>query len=437
MNLKKLYLLTLTFIFVSSCTSNDDGPVYEGDLVISTMEQYNRFDYEYVFGTLTIENLNSPDLLKLNSLTDVGGLIIRNSAMTSLNGLDNLKFINKDLILENNQNLETICCLNKVDQVGSLQIIDHPQLTSISGLSGIKTVNDTLRIRSAPQLGSLNGLQNLKTVNAPFNLNEIGIQSLEGLESLEQIESLYFKRLESLTNATEWTQLQIILNDLEIIECTQLTTINTPNLRVLPSIFLGSNPSLTDVDFGAVSNDMDFVGIGGAPFLQSIRGLEYVIEIGQLDLTELVSLQDLLGFSGLTTVRGNLQLNNLASLTSLQGLDNLVSAAMDYSGDPVNYTEFTISGLDGLTSLNGLNQLQSVGQMNIRNNDNLSSLDGTALQSTIPWGCRLFVENNSNLSDFCGFSTLANSVNFNSILISGNAYNPTVPQIRSENECSQ
>lgn len=432
----KLLFFILLGILIVSCSSDDEGPVFEGDLVISTIDQYNRFDFVHVFGRLIIDGLETEDLSKMNRLKSVGGLEIRNTSLTSLSGLGNLEIIAGDLLLENNENLISLCCLDQVAQVESLQIIDHPNLTSITGLSGLQTVNDTLRIRSAVQLNSLNGLQNLTRVNAPLHLNQMGAQNLEGLENLQEINSLYFKELDQLTSAVEWEQLEFIENYLEIIDCDQLSELRMPGLQTVASIFLGSNPALEIVDFGGVLNPMEFVGIGGSPNLQTIRGFENVTEMGQLDLTELISLQDLLGFSGLTTVYGDLQLNNLTSLNSLEGLENLTSAATEYSGNPVNYTQFSITNLDGLSNLSGLSQLEAVGQLVMRNNDNLSSLDGTNLQSTIPWGYRLNVENNTNLTDYCGFSNFVNTADFNAVLIEGNGYNPTVQQIGSGSDCS-
>ncbi len=436
MKINLLFKLFLLSLLIASCKSNDDGPVYEGDLVISTLEQYNNFNYEYVFGTLTIENLDSPDLSKLNSLTDVGGLTIRNCGITSLSGLDNLKFINKDLILANNENLESICCLNKVERVESLQIIDHPNLNSISGLSGIKTVNDTLRIRFAPQLASLNGLQNLNKVNAPFNINEVGLITLDGLQNLREVESLYLYRLENLTDAVAWSQLTQIERSLKIEECDQLTTLSTPNLLSVNTIFLGSNPALQSVDFGTVFTDLEFVNVGGSTQLEVIRGLENVNRIGLLSLTELSSLEDLLGFSGLTEVSGNLTLDNLDTLTSFSGFGNLTSVAIEYSGNPPNYTEFLIKRMEGITSLSGLDNLQTIGQIRIENNASLATLDGTNLQTTIPIGCRIFIQDNANLTNYCDFRYFVNNANINAALIVENAYNPTLSQIGSSSECS-
>ncbi len=436
MNKKVLSQLLLISLIIFGCKADDEGPVYEGDLVISTLEDYNNFNYEYVFGTLTIENLNSPDLSKMQMLTDVGGLIIRNCAMTSLSGLDNLKFINRDLILENNENLESLCCLNKVERVESLQIINHPNLMSISGLSGIKTVNDTLRIRFAPLLSSLNGLENLSRVNAPFNLNEVGITSLNGLQSLSEVESLYMYRLDNLITAEEWSLFTKIGRELRIEACTQLTTLKMPNLFSVQTIFIGNNPSLMEVDLGQVENDLEFVTIAGSGQLQTIRGLENVERIRLFSLSELFSLQDLLGFSGLTEVTGDLKLTNLHTLSSFAGFNNLTSVATEFSGNPIIGSEFQISNLDGIESLIGLDNLQTVGQIRIQNNNSLANLNGTNLQTSFPFGCRMFIENNTNLTNYCGFTNFLNSVNVNSALIVDNAYNPNIPQIRSETDCS-
>ena len=437
MNTRELFVLFLLSISLLGCSSDPgEGPVFEGNLVISTVEQYNRFNFVHVFGKLIIDSLDTDDLSNLNSLKSAGGLTIRNSAMTSLNGLDNLEIIAGDLILEGNENLVNLCCLNQVEQVESLQIIDHPNLLSINGLSGMRTVNDTLRIRSAQQLESLNGLQNLNTVHAPFRLNLVGVESLEGLQGLNQIESLLLQDLPNLSSAQEWTQLVIIENELEITNCEQLALLSMPNLLAVSSLLVSNNPELTDIDFGTISTNLDFVNVGSSPNLLSLRGFENVSQIAQLVLTELNSLEDLNGFSGLERVTGNLRLNNLNAITSLSGFENLSEVATEYSGNPPNYSEFLLLGLDNLASLAGLDQLQTVGQISISNNNQLSNLDGTSLQATIPIGCRMFITDNPNLSDFCGFTNFVNSVNFNASLIDGNAYNPSTSQIASSSECS-
>jgi len=437
MKLKNLIFFTLTTVLLSSCSSNDEGPVFEGDMVISTIEDYNKFNFEYVFGTLTIENLNTPDLSKLSTLKDVGGsLIIRNCGITSLNGLENLETINTNLIFENNENLETICCLDHVERVESLQIIDHPSLTSIEGLSGLRIVNDTLRIRDSRQLASLNGLQRLETVNKPFILNEAGIQNLDGLQSLEHVETLYFNRLDNLVSAVEWGQLMTVDYSFKVENCGLLEELTVPNLVSLPVLFMGNNPSLIHLNFGILSTNMESVSIGGSPSLQTLRGLDNVFEMGELYLINLESLEDLDGFAGLTYVTGNLSLSNLDTITTLSGFGGLSTAATRYNPNSNEYTSFTISSLDNLISLDGLSQLQTIGQLVIEDNSSLNNLDGTSLQATIPIGCRMYIENNSNLSDYCGLSSFVNMVNINSALILENAYNPTIIQIGSGTECS-
>lgn len=436
MKLKSVLFLLIAVTLLSGCSKESgEGPVFEGDYVLSTIDQYNSFNYVHVFGKLIIENLETTDLSNLSSLRSVGGLTIRNSAMTTLEGLNNLEIIAGDLILEGNQNLVSVCCLNQVEQVESLQIIDHPILLTIDGLSGMQTVNDTLRIRSAQQLVSISGLQNLKTVNAPFRLNLTGVESLNGLQSLQYVESVLFQDLPNLTTAQEWSELKTIENDLEIVNCEQLSVLDLPSLQNVSSVFLGNNPALLNADFGVTSSNLEFVSIGSSPNLVSLRGFENVQQIGQLVLSELNELEDLNAFSGLTQVLGNLQLNNLNTLTTLSGFENLISVATEYSGNPPNYTEFSISGMDNLTSLVGLDQLESIGQIAIRNNGQLGNLDGTNLQTTIPIGCRLFIDANPNLTDYCGLTNFVNNVTIDASLIQGNAYDPTLSQIGSGSEC--
>ena len=160
-------------------------------------------------------------------------------------------------------------------------------------------------------------------------------------------------------------------------------------------------------------------------------------------------ITNLNGLSGLTSVAGNLGIEDNDMLLNVDGLSGITSVAGDlYIGANDQFTN--INGLSGLTSVtgnltiesndmltnvDGLSGLTSVGEdLYILFNNLLTNLDGLSGLTSV--GGDLLISSNSLLdevSDFCGLYTLISATLPDGLVgsydVSGNGANPAQQQI--------
>lgn len=118
---------------------------------------------------------------------------------------------------------------------------------------------------------------------------------------------------------------------------------------------------------------------------------------------------------------GNFVSNNYISIVGNLVLENLILNGLDRSTQTSSY--------------NDLGSIRSVdGNLSITNTD-ITDLEG--LQNLIYVGGDLIIQNNQNLSDFCGLRTLLENNGIQGqLIINGNLINPDVQDILSESNCS-
>jgi len=208
---------------------------------------------------------------------------------------------------------------------------------------------------------------------------------------------------------------------------------------------------------GSLVIGAEFEGINDIVDLSSLSSLNQIFTSNPNESTgwlriranNLVSLN---GLQNITSVNG-LKINNCYEILDLLGLD----ALENIGGNPNDYQTLDIHSNAELTSLEGLNNLVSIGSteflsyIRFAGNPKLQNLEALALleeingefvfETTILFSCGIAcdgITGNEMLSDFCGIQGLFNSGNFDTenINISHNAYNPTVQDIIDGN-CSQ
>ncbi len=115
--------------------------------------------------------------------------------------------------------------------------------------------------------------------------------------------------------------------------------------------------------------------------------------IGSLNI-EGPDITSVSGLAQLTDIGGSLIISGTISLTSLDGLDNLVSLG--------NTLEFSHTGLDSLIGMEGLTSIP--GDLNLLMNDNLVNLRGLDNVSSI--GNNFFVDHEFQLTTYSGLGNL-------------------------------
>tara|TARA_B110001452_G_C15235765_1_gene427849 strand:+ start:2612 stop:3562 length:951 start_codon:yes stop_codon:yes gene_type:complete len=121
-----------------------------------------------VFGGPTAPSTDINDLSPLNELTQVIKLVINNNnSLKNLNGLSNVKIINKDLfigqgqdLIGGNSSLEDISALSNIESLdGTLIIYNNNNLTSLTGLESLKSISQDLVIDSNMKLDNFCALK--------------------------------------------------------------------------------------------------------------------------------------------------------------------------------------------------------------------------------------------------------------------------------------
>jgi hypothetical protein len=133
-------------------------------------------------GSYHIDDINtSGDIAYLSGCTEItGDLIISNTSLTSLSGLENLTSVGGSLGIFLNNVLTSLSGLEKLTSVGSnIEILSNAVLTSLSGLENLTSVGGFLEIFGNNALTSLSGLGNLTSVGEYLEIgNNVSLTNL-------------------------------------------------------------------------------------------------------------------------------------------------------------------------------------------------------------------------------------------------------------------
>ncbi len=203
------------------------------------------------------------------------------------------------------------------------------------------------------------------------------VESLQGLSSLEKvgalhIESLYAEDLEGLQNLTT------IYDSLIIGDPSKEDTNSLVNLDALSGL----------------ENIGGDIVLSGCKDLKSILGFSNLTTVaGNFEINNAQTLENLNGLQGIVSVKGNIILSQNAKMSSLFGLDNLVGI----DGN------LTIEKLESLLGVNSLSQLITVGNLRIKENEMLTNLNGLSGLESVK---TISIESNAAITDVDGLSNL-------------------------------
>lgn len=327
-----------------------------------------------VGGDLTItNNFLITDFNGLNGLNSIGGnlLIKTNNILDNVNGLESLKSIGGDLIINDNYVLNNIDGIKNVATIGkNLVISANNKLLNINGLLSVTELNNDLVIESNPILTSLGGLNNLKTVKRDLKVRlNNSLKDFQGLNGLSSTGRFF----------------DIELNN-------NLSTLaGLENLNTIYRLFVFDNDNL--INFEGLNN-LKFINenltLFGNDKLVSLNGLENVTSIeGMLQIKACNELVNLTGLAALSKVGIAFEISNNFGMTSLQGVNSLVSTGnISISGcrylenlmglesvKNMNNRSFAVSYCDKLTSLKGVENIdhKTIGFVTIELNPLLST----------------------------------------------------------------
>ena len=274
-----------------------------------------------------------------SSCTVIQGTVkIEGDDITNLSGLNAIISIEGDLKLYRNTVLNDLSGLNNLNSIlGFLNIYDNPVLTSLEGLNGLTLIGIGVFIEHNPSLINLNGLNSLTIIEERLCIwDNDALVSLLGLNNLGEIgTSLDVRKNDALESLSGLEGLSLIGGGFTIRE----------------------NPSLTSIE--GLSNLPEWVGgidIGMNPALNSLYGLENITSVGVdsalfgVNIYANDKLINLSGLDNIATIKGGLFISTNNSLLSFEGLNNLTSID-GFLQIWENHVLSNIEGMSGVTSL--------------------------------------------------------------------------------------
>jgi len=366
-------------------------------------------------------------LANLSSLSNLdtirGGLSITSNGLSSLSGLNNLKFIGGDFMIGSNKALSDVNGLESLHTVGGgLGIGDNGVLTSLAGLSNLSAVVGGLSINYNSALTSLEDFANLSVVGGQFALqNNLAIispggppvlqsiggdliimgnnqlENLNGLGSLDSVGGyLIVQGNASQTSLSGMTDLRHI-GGLQIEATAMQHLTGLDSIRTIPgNVLIDNNPAL--LDFKGLEN---LESVDGAveifvnAVLKNFNGLDKLRTIGQaFFLHDNPALQSFEGMNALESIADSFYLYQNQALINFSGLSGLRTIGQ----------KIKVIQNNALLNFNGFDQLKTIGGLELYYNQNLKSLSGMPLLDSIGGDWRM--EINYGLDQFGSFDSL-------------------------------
>ena len=392
--------LTITEGHFSALTGLDSITMVKGSLLIkdnlSLSSDFGLQNLVEVEGELNIEN--HPQLAALfqfPNLTSIGeDLIIKNSSISSLNGMIVLKEINGDLNISGHQNLHESAAFISLESIaGDLLLSYNENLSLVTGFNKLKHVEGNIFWPSKNQLEVISGFNSLDTLRQSMNFilyNEL--TKIKGFSSLEHIEGWFrIKECEKLDSLIGFDALKTIDGDMEFEELNasyfsdfpSLEQINgTLGVRKLDQKSISSFPNLKTINgILSISNNPGLESVVGFNSLTEIHNSMYFEDNDQLNIIE--------GFEALDTFQYNLQIRDNEQLKNIRGFSSLISANIidldrnrmveeipNFNNLKYVYEDLYLHSLDSLVFLTGFEKLDTAGNININFMDALLSMDG-------------------------------------------------------------
>jgi hypothetical protein len=117
-----------------------------------------------------------------------GDLRIEKSTLKSLAGLESLRTITGNLHIADNPNLETLSGLEGLRSVDTLVVCANPKLEHLGGLHGLRKAR-RIAVEKSPELDDLEGLDGVRTLES-LALIRTGISSVRGLSNVVSVGDL-------------------------------------------------------------------------------------------------------------------------------------------------------------------------------------------------------------------------------------------------------
>lgn len=279
---------------------------------------------------------------------------------------------------------------------GSIQIFGWNQgdITNIDSLYTLERIDGELTIDRIDLLTSLRGLRNLKSTNTLTIRGNPLITNLDGLDSLESVDYLFMLDGGALTDISDLDGLRTCGRML-ILNQPRLTNLDgLQNLTTMSNLGLHGNDMLNDLSaLRGLRRITERVEISNNTSLVSLAGMEDIhfpdtagLFISESNFTSLDGLPSL-DSMGQVELFSNPQLTDISVLESLTWIDRL-----------------GLRDMPSITTLGEFENLQSIGDLVLLSNATLNSLDAFSSLHTISGN--LLVDGNTALTSLHGLHNI-------------------------------
>jgi len=346
--MKKIFIFNFLLIFylvVFFTISKVKAQCPQGTIQLNTQQQIDSFAINYptcteTLGSLIIEDSSyyGSEITSLDGLNQLafinGDMVINAYSLPNLVGLENLTSIIGDMRIMQNFSLESLIGLENLTSIGGDMIVlensfgNWAGFNILAGLESLTSIGGSLTISNNHTTGNLTGLEKLTSVGGSVTVGgnsfyptfpgdgAFGISSLKGLDSL--------------------------------------TTIGG-SLNIINNLTLGSFNSLYNLT--TIGGNLHIIGNSEEfwPY--------YVSGVGSLE-----------GLNNLTSIGGNILIKNNRALENVSALEQLttIGGSLEICGN--SHNDFNTGAPKGMSSLTGLDNIDytTITDLKIYSNKNLS-----------------------------------------------------------------
>ena len=227
----------------------------ENLLNIKGFENLLRADY------LNIQsNPNLKELCTFKNLKELVHLeISMNYNFESLHGLETLERVENLGI--NGSSLKSLNGLNNLSWVNSLYVSEHSELEDLQGLEKLVTIEENLSIARNAVLKNVMSLQNAKPIHGELKIEDnYALENLNGLENITRLDNLFITGNNTLRSLQALQNLETVEGELRIIDNEKLQNLNgLEGLKKIYSLRIHRNKFLIDIS-GLRNVNLDELG---------------------------------------------------------------------------------------------------------------------------------------------------------------------------------
>lgn len=286
-------------------TAGGEFIIINNDLLtdLKGLDNFNRLIGVAEFRVQDCDNLTSLDGIENFEIAPFDLVISDNPLLSDISGLSNLRVLGFDLVVRNCNSLTSLSGLQGITSLNGIRIIGNTALTSLEGLDNVIQAPGTINLEFNTVLSDLSALSNItetEFLDIESNDSLLDFQGLEGLNLVKAIRverNLVLQSFQGLNNLEEVNGLTVIGND-ALINFSGLE-----NLRRISNNTLGNFGSLTVI---------------GNSSLLSMDGLENLIFLERsLQIVQNSNLSDFCALQGLFKSNGfNADINIFENLSN-------------------------------------------------------------------------------------------------------------------------